>query len=78
MAKRYILLAADADLTEAERKELRSIIERRHNGARLIEVEGSSRAVIVKSTEMTVFRLRSEDTRLNSSHPSRSRMPSSA
>ncbi|HUH82710.1 MAG TPA: hypothetical protein VLX33_02385 [Nitrososphaerales archaeon] len=50
MSKRYVLLVADDVISESERKTLRSILERRHQGDKLIEVRGNPRAVIVKTT----------------------------
>ncbi|MDG7008205.1 MAG: hypothetical protein JRN06_08165 [Nitrososphaerota archaeon] len=50
MPKRYVLLVADAAITQPERKALQSVIERRHPGDRVIEVQGNPRAVIVKTT----------------------------
>ncbi len=52
MAKRYVLLLADTAISEPERKALRSVIERRHPGDRLIEVQGNPKAVIVKTTNV--------------------------
>lgn len=50
MSKRYVLLVADEDISESERKVLRTVIERRHPGDRLIEIPGNPRAVIVRTT----------------------------
>jgi hypothetical protein len=50
VSKRYVLLVADSELSEHEMKMLRSVIERRHPGDKLIEVQGNPRAVIVKTT----------------------------
>ena len=50
MPKRYVLLVADAALSDPERKALQSIIERRHPGDRLIEVQGNPTAVIIRTT----------------------------
>lgn len=58
MAKRYVLLVSDADLSAPEVKELRTVVEMRVPGAKLIEVEGNPRAVIVKTTNDAVRFLR--------------------
>jgi hypothetical protein len=50
VAKRYVLLLADADLSDAETKQLSALLEERHPGARLIAVEDNPRAAIVKTT----------------------------
>ena len=50
MSKRYILFAADGELTGADIKELATLVERRHHGAKVIEVAGNPRAVILKTT----------------------------
>lgn len=50
MSKRYVLLVADADLSGPEMKMLRSVVERRHPGDKLIEIQGNRRAVIVRTT----------------------------
>ena len=50
MSKRYVLLVADGAISDPERKALRSLVEGRHPGDRLIEVPGNPRAVIVKTT----------------------------
>jgi hypothetical protein len=49
MAKRYVLLLADAGVSESERKELATVLEERHGRVKLIAVEGNPRAVIVKT-----------------------------
>ena len=50
MAKRYVLLVSERDASETEKKELRAKVERMYRGAKLIEVGGNSRAVILKTT----------------------------
>ena len=49
-SKRYVLLVAGEDLTAEEVKELGSVVERRHPGAKVIQVEGNSRAIIIRTT----------------------------
>jgi hypothetical protein len=51
MSKRYVLLVADSDVSESERKELAAILEARHGRVKLVAIEGNPRAVIVKTTE---------------------------
>lgn len=64
MAKRYVLLVADADLSEADKKELTTILEARHGKVKLISVRGNSRAVIVKTTSEAAPLLRDPGARL--------------
>ena len=52
MSKRYVLLVAEGPLSESELKTLRSVVERRHPGDKLIEVQGNPRAVIVRTTNL--------------------------
>jgi hypothetical protein len=61
MSKRYVLLVAEAAISEPQRKMLRSIIERRHPGDKLIEVQGNPRAVIVKTTNGIAPSFRTEE-----------------
>jgi hypothetical protein len=61
MSKRYVLLVADAAISESDRKVLRSVIERRHPGDKLIEVQGNPRAVIVRTTNDVAPSFRTED-----------------
>ena len=65
MSKRYVLLIADGAISEPERKMLRSIIERRHQGDKLIEVQGNPRAVIVRTTNEVAPSFRTEEEALN-------------
>ncbi len=60
MAKRYVLLVADQDLTEADRKELDGMLAKRHGKVKLISVEGDPRAVIVKTTNEVAPLLREQ------------------
>ncbi len=60
MSKRYVLLVADWAISESEKKTLRSIIERRHPGDKLIEVQENPRAVIVKTTNEIAPSFRAE------------------
>lgn len=50
MPKRYVLLVAARAISEPEMEVLRSAVERRHPGDRLIEVQGNPMAVIVRTT----------------------------
>ena len=61
MSKRYVLLVSDAAISEPERKMLKSVIERRHPGDKLIEVPGNLRAVIVKTTNDVAPSFRTEE-----------------
>ncbi len=60
MAKRYVLLVADQDLTEADRKELDAMLAKRHGRVKLLAVEGDPRAVIVKTTNEVAPLLREQ------------------
>lgn len=64
MAKRYVLFVADRDLSEAEKRELRVILERRHRGAKLIDLEGNPRAIILKTTNLVAPLFRSSEEKL--------------
>jgi hypothetical protein len=64
LAKRYVLLVADSDLSAAEMKELRSVIGQRYPEAKVIEVEGSPRAAIIKTTNAVAPLLRDPDEEL--------------
>ena len=59
-----MLLVADADLSEAERKDLAAVLERRHGKVKLIAVEGNPRAVIVKTTNEVAPLLRDPESAL--------------
>jgi hypothetical protein len=60
VAKRYVLLMADKDLTESESKYLGEVLERRHGKLRVIQVQGVPRAVIVKTTQIVAPLLREQ------------------
>jgi hypothetical protein len=61
MAKRYVLLIADGDLSKDDRKDLRAVVERRYHGSKLIELESNARAVILKTTNLVAPSLRSPE-----------------
>ena len=50
MSKRYVLLVADGDLSEGDRRDLSLMLEGRHWKVTVIPVEKNPRAVIVKTT----------------------------
>ena len=50
MAKRYVLLVADGEISEGEMKKLAAILEQRHRGVKLIRVRDNDHAVVVKTT----------------------------
>ncbi len=64
MAKRYILLKSEAELTEERLKELQAKLDARYGKVRLIPVRGNARAVIVKTTNEVAPLLRDPDTTL--------------
>ena len=49
-SKRYVLLLADGDLSEGEKKGLASELGERYGKVRVIFVQGNSRAFIVRTT----------------------------
>jgi hypothetical protein len=57
-AKRYVLLLAEGDLTESERRQLAEVLAKGYGQSKLIPVQGNPRAVIVKTTNETAPRLR--------------------
>jgi hypothetical protein len=61
MSKRYVLLVSDAAISEPQKKTLKSVIERRHPGDKLIEIPGNPRAVIVKTTNDIAPSFRTDD-----------------
>ncbi len=62
MAKRYVLLEADFDLTADDRKGFGRLIEQRYGKTPMIEVRGNERAVIIKTTNVFAARLKEEGT----------------
>ncbi|MDE1853112.1 MAG: hypothetical protein KGI38_05100 [Thaumarchaeota archaeon] len=64
MAKRYVLLVADADLSENEKQDLAAVLERRHGKVKLISVDGNPRAVIVKTNNQVAPVLRDPENTL--------------
>jgi hypothetical protein len=56
-----VLLLANADLSEAERRELSGMLESRHGKVKVISVEDNPRAVIVKTTNEVAPQLRSSE-----------------
>jgi len=58
MSKRYVLLVADRELSERDRRDLSSMLEGRHGKVTVIPVEKNPRAVIVKTTDSVAPLLR--------------------
>ncbi len=58
MPKRYVLLVADGELSDGDRRSLSVMLERRHGKVTVIRVEKNPRAVIVKTTNAVVPLLR--------------------
>jgi hypothetical protein len=58
MSKRYVLLVADGDLSEGDRRDLSLMLEERHWKVTIIPVEKNPRAVIVKTTNSVAPLLR--------------------
>ena len=58
MSKRYVLLVADGDLSEGDRRDLSLMLEGRHWKVTVIPVEKNPRAVIVKTTNSVAPLLR--------------------
>ncbi|MGD0395581.1 MAG: hypothetical protein ABSB26_01555 [Nitrososphaerales archaeon] len=58
MSKRYVLLVADGELSDDDRRSLSVMLERRHGKVTVILVEGDPRAVIVKTTNAVAPLLR--------------------
>lgn len=56
-----MLLVADEDISDADRKDLAAILERRHGKVKLILVDENPRAVIVKTTNVVAPLLRGPD-----------------
>ena len=50
MAKRYVLFIADAGLSEGDRESFAALLDAKGLKARTLEVRGSPRALIVKTT----------------------------
>ncbi|HYB07386.1 MAG TPA: hypothetical protein VEB87_04435 [Nitrososphaerales archaeon] len=65
MAKRYVLLLADEDLSEPDWRDLSAIMEKRQWKVKLIAVEGNRRAVIVKTGSEFAFKLRDTGNQLS-------------
>ena len=58
MSKRYVLLMAEADLSEGAIRDLQSTLDSRYGTVKLISVKGNPRAVIVKTTNRVAPLLR--------------------
>ncbi len=58
MSKRYVLLVADGELSDGDRRDLSVMLERRHGKVTVIPVEKNPRAVIVKTTNAVAPLLR--------------------
>ncbi len=58
MSKRYVLLMADGEVTEEDRKTLDRILEGRYGKVKVIPVASNPRAVIVKTTNSVAPLLR--------------------
>ena len=59
-AKRYVLLMANADLSDAEMRDLAAILKERHGEVKLISVNENPRAIIVKTTNYVAPSLRGD------------------
>lgn len=55
---------ADAEISEADKKDLSSILEQRHGKVKLISVDSNPKAVIVKTTNMAAPLLRNVENTL--------------
>jgi hypothetical protein len=58
MSKRYVLLVADGELSDGDRRDLSVMLERRHGKVTIIPVVKNPRAVIVKTTNAVAPLLR--------------------
>lgn len=58
MPKRYLLLIGDSEVTESDRKKIHDALEKTYGELKIILVQGNPRAMIVKSTEPAVRRMR--------------------
>ena len=58
MAKRYLLFVAKSDLSEEDMRQFSNAIRAWHRDAKVIQVKGNTRAVIVRTTNEVVPRLR--------------------
>jgi hypothetical protein len=58
MPKRYVLLVADGELSDGDRRDLSAMLERRYGKVILIPVEKNQRALIVKTTNSVAPLLR--------------------
>ena len=58
MPKRYVLLVAEGELSEGDRRDLSVMLERRYGRVTVIPVEKNPRAAIVKTTSSVVPLLR--------------------
>jgi hypothetical protein len=58
MSKRYVLLVADGELSDGDRRALSTILEGRYGKVTVIAVDQSPRAVIVKTTNTVAPLLR--------------------
>ncbi len=59
-SKRYVLLEADGDVSPEEWTALSRLVEARLGKAKVIQVEGNGRAVVVKTDSEGAARLREE------------------
>ena len=60
MPKRYVLIFADGELSDSDRKELAAVLESRYDKVTVIPVDGNSRAIIIKTTEASATLIRRE------------------
>ena len=60
MTRRYLLLLAGVDLSDADIRELQSSLEERFREVKVIGVQGNPRAVIVRAKEPSARALRGE------------------
>jgi hypothetical protein len=58
MPKRYVLLVADGELSDGDKRDLSKLLETKHGKVAVIPVEKNPRAVIVKTTDSVAPLLR--------------------
>jgi aminoglycoside phosphotransferase family enzyme len=58
MSKRYVLFFATSELSEGDVRQFSKFVRRWHQGAKVIQVKGNPRALIVKTTNEVAPRLR--------------------
>ncbi len=65
MAKRYVLLMSEREITDEDRNDLARLLVQRHGKVTLIPVEANPRAVIVKTSNAVAPILRDSSGELN-------------